>query len=225
MARLLSLATPCPGAAGSMRDGTRGSSPTLPRAGQHDVEQPAAPALSSGSLPLPHLGDCTQEGQPVEALAGGDRVAGRREPGRRPRRGRARRSRRRPGARRTRRPSSAPVSGWWAVETPPMSHRSQVANSGSSPIAACSAACAAPGTSAAASPARSSPAASTVHHTARVRRWRGGRSSGSSPSTSPVIIRRRRNDTTWLVTCDGAERQRDVLPRRVSRSSPRRRSR
>ena len=54
-----------------------------------------------------------------------------------------------------------------------MSHRSQVAKSGSSPIEACSAACAAPGTSAAASPARSRPASSTVHQTARVRRWRG----------------------------------------------------
>ena len=49
-------------------------------------------------------------------------------------------------------------------------------------------------------PARSSPASSTVHQTARVRSWRGGRSSGSSPSTSPVITRRRRNETTWLVT-------------------------
>ena len=81
-----------------------------------------------------------------------------------------------------------------------MSHRSQVAKSGSSPIEACSAACAEPGTSAVASPARSRPASSTVHQTARVRRWRGGRSSGSSPSTSPVITRRRRNETTWLVT-------------------------
>ena len=57
--------------------------------------------------------------------------------------------------------------------------------SGRRPIEACSAACAAPGTSAPPSPARSRPAASTVHQTARVRRWRGGRSSGSSPSTSP----------------------------------------
>ena len=39
------------------------------------------------------------------------------------------------------------MSSCSAVETPPMSHRSQVANSGSSPIDACSAACAAPGTS------------------------------------------------------------------------------
>ena len=43
---------------------------------------------------------------------------------------------------------SRPVSGCRAVETPPMSQRSQVANSGSRPIEACSAACAAPGRSA-----------------------------------------------------------------------------
>ena len=40
---------------------------------------------------------------------------------------------------------SRPVSAWWAVETPPMSQRSQVAKSGSSPIEQCSAAWAAPG--------------------------------------------------------------------------------
>ena len=41
------------------------------------------------------------------------------------------------------------VSGWYGVDTPPTSHRSHVAISGSRPMAACSAACAAPGTSAA----------------------------------------------------------------------------
>ena len=46
---------------------------------------------------------------------------------------------------------SRPVSGCSAVETPPMSQRSQVANSGSRPIEACSAAWAAPGRSASAS--------------------------------------------------------------------------
>src|SRR6266513_1837842 len=42
-----------------------------------------------------------------------------------------------------------PVSGWYGVDTPPMSQRSQMAMRGSRPIAACSAACAAPGTGAA----------------------------------------------------------------------------
>ncbi len=34
--------------------------------------------------------------------------------------------------------------GWIAIDTPPTSHRSQIANSGSRPISACSAACTAP---------------------------------------------------------------------------------
>ena len=34
---------------------------------------PTAPALSSGSLPLPHFGDCTHDGQPSRALARLDR--------------------------------------------------------------------------------------------------------------------------------------------------------
>ena len=45
-----------------------------------------------------------------------------------------------------------PVCGCSAVDMPPMSQRSQIANSGSSPIAACSAACSAPGTRAASHP-------------------------------------------------------------------------
>ncbi len=81
-----------------------------------------------------------------------------------------------------------------------MSQRSQVANSGSRPIAACSAACAAPGTSAHSSPTVASRSGHTEYHTARVRSWRGGRSSGSSPSTSPLPRRLRRKDTTCEVT-------------------------
>ena len=42
---------------------------------EHQSEHPIAPALSSGSLPLPHLGDCTHDGQPRRALA---RLDGRR---------------------------------------------------------------------------------------------------------------------------------------------------
>ena len=39
-----------------------------------------APGLSKGSLPLPHLGDWTQEGQPASQVAGHDRLAGGAEP-------------------------------------------------------------------------------------------------------------------------------------------------
>ena len=71
----------------------------------------SAPRLSSGSLPLPHLGDCTHDGQPVGALAGRDRVAGRAEPGRGRARSRARRSRRRRDGRRRRRSSAGRCPG------------------------------------------------------------------------------------------------------------------
>ena len=102
-----------------------------------------APPLSSGSLPLPHLGDCTHDGHPS-----GTRTP--RSPTPSPPTTsvicgiRARRNRRRRGSRR-RRISSAARSGPIAVDTPPMSPRSQLATSGSSPIAACSAACSDPG--------------------------------------------------------------------------------
>ncbi|CAM5253444.1 hypothetical protein SHIRM173S_09408 [Streptomyces hirsutus] len=85
-------------------------------------------------------------------------------------------------------------------ETPPMSQRSQVAKRGSMPIDACSAACRAPPRISGLIRARSSWSSVTVHHTARVRSVRGGRSSFVSPSTSPVMTRRRRKETTWLVT-------------------------
>ena len=105
--------------------------------------------MSSGSLPLPHFGDWTQEGTPTShsqaaiasrvasshCLAGGEATF--REP--RPTRVAVVDEDRR----------RVPVSGCSAVDTPPMSHRSQVATSGSRPIEACSAACAAPGSSAA----------------------------------------------------------------------------
>jgi hypothetical protein len=72
-----------------------------------------------------------------------------------------------------------------------MSHRSQVAISGSSPIAACSAACNEPGTSANAIPASSRQRGETVNQTATVRNSRTGRSNGRVSITSPVAIRRR----------------------------------
>ena len=58
------------------------------------------------------------------------------------------------------------MSGCSAV-TPPMSQRSQVANSGSSPIDACQA-CAAPGRSRSSRPASARVAGGSVHHTAVV---------------------------------------------------------
>ena len=104
------------------------------RAGRRAARR--APALSSGWFWLPHLGDWTHDGQPVGARAGRDRVAGGAQPVARPRGSRARRSRRRRGGRRRRRRSAGRCPACSAVETPPMSQRSQVANSGSRPIEA-----------------------------------------------------------------------------------------
>ena len=143
-----------------------------------------APALSSGSLPFPHLGDCTQDGQPdghsQSAIAARVAVS---------------------HSRRASWPRSAkpappgwpsctntvgrPVSGCRAVETPPMSQRSQVATSGSSPIAACSAACRAPGQRDGSRPARRSASSVSVYQTARVRRLRAGMSSGVESRMRP----------------------------------------
>ena len=91
-----------------------------------------------------------------------------------------------------------PVSGCRAVDTPPMSQRSQVANSGSSPIEACSAACAAPGKSRRRRrPGEQRPASTASPHRPGAQR-RAGRSSGVSPSTSPVRAAAAGSATTWL---------------------------
>ena len=176
------------------------SGPGAGRPARSTVSNRAAPALSSGSFPLPHLGDCTHDGQPdghshVSSTLerGGEPLGGPLEAplARTPRRRGARR-------RRTRWPARCPGGPRWRPR--PTSHRSQVATRGRSPMAACSAACTAPGTSTAAARAAASCPSVTVHQTAVVRSVRAGRSRGSSPSTSPVPSRRRRKPTTWLVT-------------------------
>ena len=80
-----------------------------------------------------------------------------------------------------------------------MSHRSEVATKGSIPIAACSAAWAAPGIAASGTPAAPRKSAGSVHQTALVGSDRAGRSSRCSPMTSPVG-NRRRNEVTWVRT-------------------------
>lgn len=72
-----------------------------------------------------------------------------------------------------------------------MSHRSQVATSGSRPIAACSAACSAPGHAANGNPEASSKSSETVNQTALVRSVEGGISNGTASSTWPDGSRRR----------------------------------
>ena len=147
------------------------------------------PALSSGSLPLPHLGDCTHDGQPVVALAGGDRLAGRGQPVARPPRSRARRSRRRPGARRRRRRSAARCRGA-ARSRPrrcPSGRRWRTAAAGRSRRARRRAR--RPGTSAGVEPGRAEPLVGDgPPDRPGAQRAAAGRSSGSSPSTSPVTM-------------------------------------
>src|SRR5918992_2844108 len=93
-----------------------------------------------------------------------------------------------------------PVSAWYAVDTPPTSHRSHVATRGRSPMAACSAACADPGSDAAVTRARAMISSGTAHHTARVTSTWAGRSSGTTSMTSPDRWSFRWYPTTWLVT-------------------------
>ena len=79
------------------------------------------------------------------------------------------------------------------------------------PMAACSAACSAPGTCASSTPEASRTSAGTVHHTAFVVSERSGRSSGWVPSTSPDGSRRMK-PVTWVVTRTRAERHVDAGP-------------
>ena len=154
-----------------------------------------APALSNGSFPLPHLGDCTHEGHPSEQgqPATVSSVASSH-----------RRAEVKPRSAMPAPPSypsytkivQDPVSGWYAVETPPTSQRSHVATSGNNPIAACSAAWAAPGTSDGRIDARSITACEIPHHAARVSSSTGGSSSGTTSRTSPVATCLRAYATT-----------------------------
>ena len=161
---------------------------------EEHVEQATAPALSSGSLPLPHFGDCTHDGQPSRTRRTRSlRVASA-----------TRRSRPaalgEPGAARVpvvaRRRSGAPVSGCSAVETPPMSQRSHVANKRQQPDRGVLGGVRGAGQRRPApiSAAREPVVGDRPPHRPGPQLSRTGRSSGSSPSTSPVPSRRRRKD-------------------------------
>jgi hypothetical protein len=93
-----------------------------------------------------------------------------------------------------------PVSGWNGVDSPPTSHLSHVATRGSSPMAACSAAWAVPGSAAAVIRAWSNRRRGRIHQSALVTRVCGGRSSITSSRTSWVEESFRWNPTTWRVT-------------------------
>ena len=107
----------------------------------------------------------------------------------------------------------SPVSGCRAVDTPPMSQRSQVATSGSRPIAACSAACAAPGDAGRLDPGGGQHAA-PGRSTRRRRRAASaaGRSSGSSPSTRPRRTSPAQERHHLRGHLDRAERELDLAP-------------
>ena len=81
-----------------------------------------------------------------------------------------------------------------------MSQRSQMAMSGSRPIAACSAACAAPGTCAAVIAARSRTSCGTAHHSAFVVSSCGGSASGTVSTVSPVASSFLTNPVTCRAT-------------------------
>ena len=138
-----------------------------------DARSFAAASLSRYSFQLPHFGDCTQEGQPSShghvvtssyaAAMCSVRRANASSAIPAP-----------PGYPSYTKIVGAPVCGCSAIETPPTSHRSQIAKSGSSPINACSAACTAPMTCAGSIPAPASSSGGTVYQQARVVSSRGG---------------------------------------------------
>ena len=174
--------------------------------------------MSSGWFWLPHFGDWMHDGQPStqpQAPMASRVAVSHSRAARKPRSANPAP----PGCPSYTKTVSCPVSGWSAVETPPMSQRSQVANSGSRPIEQCSAAWAAPGRSCSASPDSASTCSGTVHQTAQVRSERSGRSSGSSPITSPPGWRRLRNETTWWDTSTSPNESRQPAQSRCSRSA------
>ncbi len=103
-------------------------------------------------------------------------------------RSRDRRNPHRRDSRRRRRSSAGPSTGPTAVDTPPMSPRSQLATSGSSPIAACSAACSDPGIRSGFDTVVLQRFRVIVHITALVSRVRVGMSSSTKSITSPVQL-------------------------------------
>src|SRR5579864_3882875 len=178
-----------------------------------------APCLDSGWLPFPHFGDWTQDGQPTSQSQAemACLVA--------PSQSRAAWKPRSANPAPPSYPSytktvSLPVAGCRSADTPPMSHRSQVANSGRRPIEACSAACAAPPRSTPAPASLARTVSATVHQIALVSRLRGGRSRGVSPSGAPVSARRLVKQTTWRVTWTSPKLT-SASPQAMFRNSPR----
>ena len=165
-------------------------------------------------------------GSPSSALARGDRLAGRRQPGH----GRLVAALGEAGA------AGVPVVdedghqpgvGVHARSTRrrcPSGRRSRTAAAGRS--TACSAACAAPGTSAAVEPGRAR--GLRRRRSTRPRGCAGGAAAGrAAPRRGPrrSRCRLRRNDTTWLVTSTVPKCRRRRAPRRASARSRRRRCR
>ena len=172
--------------------------------------------MSSGLLRLPHLGDCTQEGQPsshshaaiAPAVASTQRRACAKPRSANPAP---------PGRPSYTNTAGEPVSGCRTMDTPPMSQRSLEATSGIMPIMACSAACRAPGSRSMVSPAATSSSEEAWNHTPEVNRSRAGRSRGSSPSTSPDSSALRWKEITWVRTCRSPRHQRSEDPAASSR--------
>jgi len=84
-----------------------------------------------------------------------------------------------------------PSSGPTAIDTPPMSPRSQLATRGSNPIAACSAACNEPGTRSGSMPLSCNASGVIVHIAAMVSSVWVGMSRSTKSITSPLSRRRR----------------------------------
>ena len=147
--------------------GTGGADASSSSAQLKALSTSTAPSFHSGSLLLPHFGDWTQRGHPLwhGQPATASRVARiHSRPARYPRSAQPEP----PAAASWIITVAAPVSRWYAVDKPPTSHRSQIAKRGSIPMAACSAACRAPGTFAAGMPSSSKSCDDIVHQVPHV---------------------------------------------------------
>ena len=170
-----------------------GGEPALPRP-RRQGSPPAssrsssscAPPLESGSLRLPHFGDCTHEGQPSRqrhSLI--SRCASATSSSKWAKAIRVMPTP--PGWPSWMKIVGPPVCGWALVESPPMSQRSHIASSGSTAICACSAACSEPSSSSGGKPSSDAGVELEPHRLRgearrRAGRARSGRSRGGRES-------------------------------------------
>ena len=183
---------------------------------EHDVEHPHRPRLVQRGVAVAALRRLHAGRAPGAALAVADRSAGGGQPAAQHRVPTLGEARRRQDDRRARTRWAGRCAGAAPWTCPPTSQRSQIAKSGSRPIAACSAACSAPGIRFGGTPAATSASSSTSYQTPRVRSTCSGRSSGTVASTVPSGARRRYSTTCEVTVTSPNDTRTGPRSRRVS---------